>query len=155
MKESTFFYDGRPNAHFDPHSVFQLLDLLNTFCSSQSLYSLRTLWYQICCTRGLCSWHEIGIMSEYILHTGETMDKPWSPPKFFESLKELPYTACGCIHQSNACLFLIVECWWWPTLIYAAWKSSSAIQWNCSKCIWRNWKTLARSIWLSFVLFQS
>ena len=28
------FYDGRPDAHFDPHSVFQLFDLLNTFCSS-------------------------------------------------------------------------------------------------------------------------
>ena len=84
------FYDGRPDAHFDPHSVFQLLDLLNTFFSSQCLYSLRTLRYQICCTRGLCSWHEIGIMSEYILHTGETMDKPWSPPKFFKVWKNYP-----------------------------------------------------------------
>ena len=25
------------------------------------------------------------------------MDKPWSRPFFFESLKELPYTACGCM----------------------------------------------------------
>ena len=37
------FYDGRPNAHFDPPSVFQLFDLLNTFCSFQYLY----LYYSI------------------------------------------------------------------------------------------------------------